>query len=313
MGIIKSKLLIFVLLVLCFTIGQYVTDTGSTEMKSYRLVEMADGERVIVPDEINRYATLVPSYTETLIDLGLEKNIVLADEDSAYLLEYNQDIETMDTDKLNINMEVGTIIDQKPDIILMDKTTYLKFNDNSLELIRKAGSQIIVLPVPKNINEIRDELAFLVELTQAKHGARLLASFDMKSRTIEDAYSKINEPVPVFFQIKDKNAITTCGEDVYINEIIKLAGGKNVFEDTKGIHYTSYEEISKKNPQYYIAMSNEDNYQQKHILTEKRLSETEAIRGNNVYVMDYYQTSNPNHRSLDAVLALGEILHSRVY
>lgn len=313
MGILKNKLIVFTLLLTCSTAGKHIASSGNTGVRTYRTVEQLDGEEITVPEEIYTYATLLPSYTETLIDLGLEKNIVLTDARSTYLLEYDHDIKTLDTGKLNINMDVDLITEQHPDIILMDKKTYLKFNTESLEKIKDAGSQIITLPIPKNVDEIRDELAFLVELTQAKHGEGLLANFDAKYLTIQESFSKVEQPIPVFFQIKNSNAITTCGTNVYINELIKLAGGKNVFDDKSGIHYAYHDEIIERNPKYYIATSNDDKYQQKHILSDKRLANVDAIRTNNVYILDYNQTSNPNHRSLDAVLALGEILHSHAY
>lgn len=315
MSILKNKLLIIVLLVLCFIMAQYTVGNGNAPLKSYRLVESVDGERLIVPDKINSYATLLPSYTETLIDLGLENNLVVADEDSNYLLEYSNDVETIDIEKLNINEYVGTILEQQPDIILLDKTTYSKLSSSSVQEIENNGSQIIVLPIPKSIDEIRNELRFLVDLTQAKHGDKLLTSFDMKYSAIQEANSKVKQPVPVFFQVQDNNAdaIATCGNNTYINDMIKLAGGKNVFDNKNGVQYTSFEEIARKNPQYYIALSNDEKYQKKYIIKNERLSNVEAIRADNVYIMDHYQTSNPNHRSLDAILALGELLHRQVY
>lgn len=313
MGILKNKLIILILLVICSTMGNYMIGNGNTHLESYRLLETVDGERIIVPDEINSYATMLPSYTETLIDLGLEDKIVLADKGSTYLLQYNNNVETIDIEKLNINTDISTITTQKPDIILVDKTTYLKLSSSSIEKIKDSGSQLIVLPVPKNIEEIRDELRFLVDLTQAKYGDKLLASFDMKYRTIQEANSKITEPTAVFFQIRDNKAIATCGHDTYINDMIELAGGKNVFSDRNGVQYTSFKEVAKRNPQYYIAISNDDNYQKKYIMSDVQLSKIDAIRGGNVYILDHYQTSNPNHRSLDAILALGELLHRQVY
>lgn len=313
MGILRNMLIVLSLLVLCFMMGQHVLGNNTTDIETYRLVEMADGESIVVPTVIDSYATLSPSYTETLIDLGLEKNIVLTDTGSTYLLEHSSNVETIDVGKLNINTDTNAIINKQPDVILIDKTTYSKFDSNSVQKIKNSGSKIVVLPIPKDIKEIRKELDFLVDLTQAKYGKELLSNFDMKYRVIQNYHRKIKEPIPVFFQISDESAITTCGVDVYINEVIELAGGKNVFDDIKGIHYASIEEILEKNPQYYIAISNEDKYQQKHILSDKRLSRVDAIRGNNVYIVDHYQTSNPNHRCLDAILELGEILHSRVY
>lgn len=313
MDIVKNKFIIIVTLVFCFTMSHYMIGSGTTENDSYRIIELLDGEKVIVPFEINSYATLSSSYTETLIDLGLGNKIVLADTDSAYLLEFESQIETLDTKKLDLNRDINIITKQKPDVILIDKTTYAKLNSSSVEIIKKFGSQIIVLPVPRNIEEIRRELDFLVHLTHAKHGQRLLANFDMKYRTIEDAYSKVEEPVTVFFQLEDKNAVTTCGKDVYIRELIRLAGGENIFDDKNGINYTTYEEIARRNPKYYVALKNDNKDQHRYILGEKALSTVDAIRTDNVYIIDSYQTSNPNHRSLDAILALGNILHNDIY
>lgn len=313
MGILENKLIIFVLLVLCFTLGQYMIGSGSTYDESYRFVETIDGEKIVVPEKIKSYATMLPSYTETLIDLGLEKNIVVTDVGSTYLLQYSNDVETVDIEKLNLDTDVNIMINQQPDIILIDKTTYLKLNSSTIEKIENTGSQIIVLPIPKNIDEIRDELIFLVDLTQAKHGDKLLTRFDMKYNAIKEANSKITKPMPVFFQIRDNKAVATCGNNTYINDMIELAGGENIFDDRSGVQYTSFKEIAERNPRYYIAISNDDKYQKKYIINDEQLSKVDAIRGDNVCIIDHYQTSNPNHRCLDAILALGKLLHRQVY
>ncbi len=274
-------------------------------------ITFIDGQTIKVPTVIKTYATLSPSYTETLIDLGFEENIVTVDMDSTYLSVYDSDVTIFDTEKIDLNHK--DLLENSPDVILIESKVFNKFTEAEVAEIVKNGSCFIVLPEVKSIADVRDELDFIVRLTKAKYGEKLLEDFDAKFAHILAWKSRVNELPVVFLQLVDKSNVKTVGSDTLLNEMISLAGGYNTFSDKKGEYYTEYSEIANRNPNYYFAISSGETTQLNQILNNSNLIDTIAIQNEEVYIFDEIQMFNPNYRCLDAINTMGYILHRDIY
>ncbi len=274
-------------------------------------IPFLDGSEIKVPEEIDTYATLAPSYTETLIDLGFENSIVTVDINSTYLSGYNNDVSVYDTGKLEPNHE--SLLENSPDVILIEAKEYNKIPSKDIEEIEENGSIFVVLPKVNNVTDVREELDFIVRLTNAEFGDRMLEDFDSKLAQILIWREEIIDYPVVFFQLKDIANVKTVGSETLIDQMISLAGGLNAFGNEYGEFYTSYEEIALKNPSYYFATANGESTQENQILNNKALSETKAIRNEEVYIFDEIQMLNPNYRCLDAINTMGGILHHDIF
>ncbi len=308
----KAKRINVVALVLCliFIMSSCSKGVDSASVQEFESIVFVDGSEISVPSEIKTYATLSPSYTETLLDLGFENEIVTIDNDSTYLSVYSNNISIFDKSKLDLNHKI--LLESKPEVILLENETFVKFTKEEVQQLMENGSTFIVLPIPKTIQDIRKELDFIVRLTKADYGVGLLADFDLKYDRILKYASQVKERPVVFMQLIDKKNIKTMGKNTWQDMIIELAGGRNAFSDRHGYIYVTYEDIAMRNPNYYFAIST-GNIQEAQIINNNALSETVAIKNEDVYIFEETQMLNPNHRCLDAVNTLGFILHRDIY
>ncbi len=279
--------------------------------KELTTISFLDGTDIEVPENIETYATLAPSYTETLIDLGFEKNIVTIDSNSTYLNVYSDKVSVFNVEK--IDLSVTTILENKPDVILIESLIYAKLTGEEIEDVKSNGSTFVVLPTVRSVEEVRNELDFIVRLTNAKYGAKILADFDFKYAQLVNWKNQVEEFPVVFLQIRDSKNIKTVGVNTLLDEMITLSGGTNAFADKNNVVYTTNAEIAARQPSYYFAITNGESTQKNQILNNVELSQTVAVRNEQVYVFTEEQMFNPNYRALDAVNAMGCILHSDIY
>ncbi len=306
----KIKIIFTVLFLATVVINTVNHSNNEAENKETITIPFFNGEYIEVPSEIDTYATLQPSYTETLIDLGFEKNIVTIDKNSTYLNVYNN-VGVFDTEKIDVNHEI--LVENKPEVILVDALTYEKFTTAEVAEIEQKGSIFVVLPIPRDVEGVKSELEFLVNLTNARYGEDILEDFDLKYDQIKNWNSLVEESPKVFLQTSQVGKMTTSGEGTLIDEMITLAGAENAFKDRSGVIYTNYEQIAEQNPDYYFSVTNGDRLQKSQILNQSLLQNTLAIRNGDVYVFTEIQMFNPNYRCLDAIITMGCILHKDIY
>ncbi len=309
---IKYKKFIFLSLIVVLIVGVSCAKSEEESLeKEFSTIHFIDGREIQVPSKIETYATLSPSYTETLIDLGFEKNIVTIDSNSTYLDMYGGVVSVFDINKINFNHKI--LIDSKPDVILIDRISYANFKKEQADEIIANGSTFIVLPPVTSINAVRKELDFIVRLTDAKYGTKILANFDAKYDQLVNWRNQVKDYPVVFLQTRDDNNVKTQGIDTLYSEMITLAGGTNAFNDKYGVLYTTMEEVAKRQPEYYFAIFNGESTQRNQILNNPILKETPAIRNDDIVIFDEVQMFNSNYRCLDAENTMGCILHSDIY
>lgn len=293
--------------------NDYRTVYDNVDLSQYRIIHLSNGETLKVPKEINRYASLSPSYTETLIDLGFQDDIVIIDNNSTYLEGLDNVTGVIDLDRVVYN--ITPIIENLAEVILMSSETYNKLTSEDFAMLKKHNCTIIKLDKPKTVEEVRNELEFFVELTQAPQGEKMLKNFDTKYERILEAHSNVDDFIPVFLQLYDYGSdnIITKGGDDYLNEMIRLAGGENIFRNNKGLIYTSLEEVGNRQPEVIIIVYNGDEMIERNLYNNVNLKDSPAVKNQQIYVLDDSQMYNPNYRSMYAILTIGYILHRDLY
>jgi ABC-type hemin transport system substrate-binding protein len=156
---------------------------------------------------------------------------------------------------------------------------------------------------PKNIEEILAHIKVTGAITKCDETAssvvnELRADLD---EIKEETESLEEEQRPrVFYNIGD---FFTAGKKTFANEIIEIAGGKNIAAYKSGYIRMNLEELIDKNPQVIICDSGHGGmsiaYDQ--IVNDERLKDVDAVKNDRVYVIDTDIISRPGPRVVDAV------------
>ncbi len=243
-----------------------------------------------------KFISLVPSVSEIFYLLGSQDSLIAV----SYFCNYPQETKYKIKvgDLLNPNYE--KIIELKPDFVIISlpmqkqvetnlkklKVKYINFNPETIE-----GILMTIDSVGKLTNKI-ERANFVIDSLNYELGK--LTKFDY---------------VPKVYIELSNNPIYSVGKNSFLNEVVRLAGGTNIFEETEQPYFVpNQEEIIKKNPDFILLIYPEANKK----LVEKRMGwgEIKAVKNNKIYVLDPDLFTRPGPRIFGAILKLNRLLKS---
>jgi len=192
--------------------------------------------------ENQRIVSLAPSTTEILFALGLEQNIVGV----TTFCNYPPAVSEKEKVGTFSQPDIERIVSLKPDIIF---ATGLE-QAYTVERLRQLNLNFYVSD-PSNIEELYESILEIAELTdRRKEAKRLIAVMRSKIERIETQTELISqeEKVKVFIEIWH-DPLLTAGRGSFVDELVTLAGGINIADDTpRPYSYFSAEQLIVRDP-----------------------------------------------------------------
>jgi iron complex transport system substrate-binding protein len=248
----------------------------------------------------SRIVSLNPTTTEMLFSMGAGPRLVGRTHwdlypDSARLVP---DLGT------GIRPNVEAVLGSRPDLVVL----YASADNRAAALqLRKAGVNTVSL----KIDLIRDfERASRILGLVLRDSARAATVSDSVLRTLDRVRQSTRDlPRPtVFWHIWDAPLIT-IGKGSYMNELIDIAGGRNVYGDIDAPSPpVSIEDVLRRDPQYIITGPEGA----RKIRADKRWAAAPAVRAGRVLVVDTAVVGRPAVRLGEAAVALAKALHPDV-
>lgn len=201
-----------------------------------------------------RIVSLVPSLTELVLDLELEKYLVGR---TKFCIHPHNKIQSVPKIGGTKNVNVQAVLDLKPDLVLANK------EENSKEDIEALMQSTFV-----HITDIPNyEKALLSILEIGKLTNRIEKSKALVD-TIEDEFSELNR-----LSIKNNKVcyliwndpLMSIGKDTFINSMLDLCGLENIFHDQNRYPTTSEAEIKSKTPNFIFLSSEPFPFKETHV------------------------------------------------
>ncbi len=236
-GILSTTLISFALLLPTLTQACTVVDDTGTP---FHLDKPA--ERVI---------SLAPHITETLFAIGAGKQVVGVMEGSNYPAAA-RGIKKVGNYR---DLDLETILNLHPDLIV----TWSHYFSNQLAALKRLGIPIYTTE-PRRLEDIPKTMRQLGCLTGTDKTAQAAADqFSQRLAALQQHY-QTQKPVTVFYQIGPYSLIT-LNKDSWVDQVITLCGGRNLFADAPTIApQVSWEAVIAANPQAVINSSNSDQW-----------------------------------------------------
>ncbi|GHT49083.1 ABC transporter substrate-binding protein [Spirochaetia bacterium] len=258
------------------------------------------GLSITLPANTNRIISGAPSNTEIIIALGLADKLVAID-------KYSSDIKGVPSvpsiDFMNPDGE--TIINLAPDIIIVNGKNLNGSDNDPFRILKETGITVVYVPMSKSIEDIYRDITFLSDILDRKdEGEKLLNDTKEKIKLITDITSSIPYKKTIYFEISPEPSIVTFGSDTYLNEIIELAGGKNIFDDKINIVYPNAEAIIVRNPDIIITDVNYIDDPIGKIKKRDGFDTITAVKNDAVYYVDANAVSRPTQ---NVVLAIEQL------
>ena len=255
------------------------------------------GDSLISARAPRRIVSLSPATTEILFALGAGEKLVGRSEfdtfpDSALLVPALGN---------GIRPNVESVLGTKPDLVVLYASAD---NRGAAARLRAAGVSTLSLKTD-HIADFRRAVGMLGAILGDRGRAQAVTdSVDRTLNRVRAATS--NRPRPtVFWHIWDAPLIT-IGAGSFMNELVEIAGGRNVYATIDGPSATvSLEDVALRNPDFILAGP----IGATKIAGDPRWKVVRAARDKRILIVDTVLVARPSVRLGEAAVSLAHLLH----
>ncbi|AEE95952.1 ABC transporter substrate-binding protein [Mahella australiensis] len=259
------------------------------------------GRSVTIEKKPESIVSLTPSNTETLFALGLGDKIVGVDEYSNYPEQANAIKKVGDFNGPNIEL----ITQLKPDLVVAGG--YIQ--DEAIKKLEDIKIQVVSSEAA-GLEELYQTIDVLGEATGTQQQAKqLVEKLKSNMKAIADKTTSLDKP-KVYFNV-DINGFFTAGKGTFISELIAMAGGTNVADDSEGYAQYSVEKIVEKNPD--IIITTEHAGSPEDIKNIEALKSVNAVKNDKIYSLDADIVNRLGPRVDQALEQLARVIHPEIF
>jgi iron complex transport system substrate-binding protein len=253
-----------------------------------------------------RIVSVAPNVTETLFALGLEDRLVGV---SVYC-QYPP--EALKKEKIGgyINPSLEKIVALRPDLVIG-----IAEGDLRTFVDKLAGLKVpVYITNPRNALEVLISIRKIGEVTFTPESARrILRSMEERIRSIQEKVE--GRPRPRVLHVLDFNPLISAGKGTFVDDLISLAGGRNVAETATGKYPRfSMEEVLVQDPEVILlaSMKSQDPMVKQRRWWE-RWKTISAVKQGRIYVLDSDLIHRPSPRMAEGLEQVAKAIHPEAF
>jgi len=264
------------------------------------------GRVIEIGSEPERIISLSPGNTEILFALGLDARIVGVTEYCDYPAQAKGKPKVGGFSTINIER----VVSLEPDLVLATGGLQLR----TVQQLENLGIKTVVLG-PRRIDDVLSNIELVGEITNKNAEAKALA--ETLRRRIESIEAKTENLVSrprVYYEIWH-NPLMSVGQGTWIDELIELAGGRNIFTDSSDPYpIINSELVIERDPEVIIIKSGYmGGAAEKDIIQRPGWDRISAVRNERIYEIDENILIRPGPRIVDGLEALTMIIHPQLF
>ncbi|MGL6108080.1 ABC transporter substrate-binding protein [Romboutsia sp.] len=300
----RKKLSVLLSIVLIITIGLIGCSKKETVMKD------REGNKVALPKKMDRIISTAPSNTEVLVELGLAEKLVAVDTYSGDVKGIPSDVEKIDFSA----PDAEAIIALEPDVIIASGHNKTGNSKDPFEVIKEAGISVFYIPSSNSIQGIYDDIMFMADITNTKpKGEEIVNNMKSEVEKISEIGKIIKDKKKVYFEIGPAPSLYSFGNETFLNEMIELVGGENIFKDQKGWLNPSEEAVLDANPDIILTNVNYVDKPVESIKSRPGWENINAVKNNQVYSISTNPSSRPSQHIVTALKEIAVAVHPEKY
>lgn len=255
------------------------------------------GDAITVGIPPKRIVSLNPATTDLMFALGAGRRLVGRTHwdsypDSALLVP---DLGP------GLRPNVEAVLGARPDLVLLYAS-----NDNRTAAaeIRAAGVRTLSLKIDQIDDFYRASRLIGQLIGDSARGDYVADSVKRTLDKVRKLTSNMSKP-RVFWHIWDAPLIT-IGQGSYMNELVEIAGARNIYGDMKDVSPTvSIEDVLKRDPDFII--TGPDGAEK--IRNDPKWAESRAVKKKGLLIADTALVGRPSVRLGEAAVALAKMFH----
>lgn len=289
----KKLSLITALVLLLFAAAGCSQEAAKEQDGPFAALTDQRGRQVVIDKQPQKIVSVSPGNTEIAFALGLGDLV-------AGVTDYcNYPEEALAKEKIGgfSTPNVEKIVDLKPDLVLCGN-----MHEDLTAQLEELGLTVIVL-APKTIEEMYQAVELVGKATgHDKEAAALVAGMKKRLADIQEKLAAIPEAerVRVYYEVYSEPLMTAGGKSL-ISEVIKHAGGINIFVDLEEDYPMVSEEMILTRDPEFILYPLFHGSEELNIAGRPSWQGVTAIKQGNVHGVTDDSTSRPGPRLVDAV------------
>ena len=264
------------------------------------------GHRVVLPRTPRRVVSMAPSITEIVFAVGEERRL----KGVSRFSDYPPAAAGLPRIGSYAQPDLERIVKLKPDLCIATKDGNPK---RVIDRLRSLNIPVYAVD-PRNLDSVLQTILEIGSLLDASESARVLVeSLRRRIDTIKTMLNGAHFRPRVFFQI-GISPIVSVGTDSFINELIILAGGKNVAAGKVVYPRFSREQVLAFSPEVLIITSMARNVLFEQVKAEwMRWPNIPAVRNQRIHLVDSNVFDRPSPRLVEALEMLAELIHPELF
>lgn len=260
------------------------------------------GKKIGFPDYPQRIVSLGSSFTEIIIALNEGDRLVGVDYSGAALDGLPEGI--TDLGKTS-SLSMETLQSLEPDCVII--WNFEMYQDQIVDMEKK-GLKVVAL-YPRSVNDTLSTMERIGEVLGTE-ASRLVDELHARVNAVLEKTASIpeEERTRIYLELASMGG-QTVGSGTISNELIEMAGGKNIFDDTAGNFPAIEELIKERNPQVIVV---EDSSQRDNDYFYEKYGVTDAAKDGRIYRIEA-GTLTTSPRIVDALEDLARWLHPELF
>jgi iron complex transport system substrate-binding protein len=306
--------LAIIIVVAGIIVWQQVYQTEETSSVQASVIDDYDRNVTITNYPPQRIVSLAPSCTEIIFALNLEDKLVGVDNYDYYPPEIAEEIDSRNILKVGqySDMSIEAIVDLQPDLII----AAMRLQYQTVENLEAVGQTAIII-YPQNFDDVLDDISLIGEATgHTEEAEALVNSILDRAQEIADKTQDASKP-RVYIEYSFNGGFQSFGSGSFADELIKKAGGQNIFIDSPSAYIsTSSEEVIVSNPELIIiakgAMSEAAGLTPETIRNRPGWNEIDALQNNQIYEIEE-RLLLPGPAMIEGLESIAEIVHPEIF
>ncbi|MDU5020244.1 MAG: ABC transporter substrate-binding protein, partial [Clostridiales bacterium] len=206
------------------------------------------------------------------------------------------------------------IVSLNPDMIIASGHNKTGKSEDPFKVVKDAGISVAYIPSSDSIKGIYDDIMFISDITGTQDkGKKIVDNMKAQVEEVEKIGKSIKGKKKVYFEIGPAPNLYSFGNKTFLNEMIELVGGENIFKSQDGWISPSAESIIEKNPDVIITNVNYVPDAVKEIKNREGWQNIAAIKNGQVYLVDANTTSRPSQNITKALKQMAEYINPDAY
>ncbi len=261
----------------------------------------ATGTEVTIEEEPQEVVTMAPGAAQTAWDIGAREKIVGVSQLAGYLEGAEEKANISAPGFGSYNVERMVALD--PDVVIAPNV----IQNRTVSQVRQAGLKVVRLEEAQTVEDVKDKTGVVGQLTGECHGAAVLVDWmEQNLEEVRGAVATVEQPRAIYV-----TSGFAAGDDTFINDMIGIAGARNVVAEAgvSGYNPVNEEVVADRDPQW-IVLSNP----RSTVPQEAPYNSTTAGQEGNVLQINPNYISQPAPRSVVfAVRNMTEAFHPEAF